>query len=444
MNKGSIKIPQSFFRNIFVKNVAVIMSGTAIAQIISFSLTPIISRLFTPEDFGVLGYFNSILWIIAAGATLQYSQVIVFPKKDEDAMSVLFISCLSVLFISILALIVFLLFPDAIFKSFQPHTIRWIVWALPVAVFFNGMNQSLQAWCIRRQAFFNTSSAQVVRSCFSNSLQLITGYFRYAGAGLVGSMIVAEGMAGQTLAFQILRKDSGILRKFWKKFSPSQLWKLAAEYRDFPLYSAPQNVINSLSQGLPVLLLTYFFGLGTAGIYAFANRMLQVPMNFILGAFKQVFWQKASETLHNGGDLTPLHKKTTLTLFFVGILPSIILLIFAPLLFKWIFGEQWQEAGRYGQWLVLWLFAAFCNPPSQIVARLLRMQRFLLIYEIIVLFIRIAALLVGGYLGSALLTVALFTSVNALTNICLMIIIWYKLNRTSVSHVELDKRKKPI
>jgi len=69
----------------------IVMSGTALAQIIGFALTPIISRLFTPADFGIFGSFSAIVGVVLAGITLDYSQAIMLPKEKNDALDLFFI-----------------------------------------------------------------------------------------------------------------------------------------------------------------------------------------------------------------------------------------------------------------------------------------------------------------------------------------------------------------
>src|SRR3990170_4352978 len=92
--------------SLFVKNVIIVMSGTAVAQIIGFSLTPIISRLFSPSDFGIFGSFNSMATIIAAGATLQYTQAIMLPKEKKDALHLFFFSVLCTFAVGLVSLII--------------------------------------------------------------------------------------------------------------------------------------------------------------------------------------------------------------------------------------------------------------------------------------------------------------------------------------------------
>ena len=123
----------------FVKNVLVVMSGTAVAQAIGFALSPIISRLFSPSDFGVFGSFNSVSTIIAAGATLEYTQAIMLPKEKEDAINLFFVSCLCTFAVGFLCLTFCLLAPASV-NGIMKTSGAWALALLVVATLVNGLN----------------------------------------------------------------------------------------------------------------------------------------------------------------------------------------------------------------------------------------------------------------------------------------------------------------
>lgn len=378
-------------KSTFFRNVLIVMSGTATAQAIGFALSPIISRLFSPSDFGVFGSFSSVLGVIAAGITLQYPQAIMLPKERENAINLFFVSALSTFLIAILCLLFCLLAPSIV-NGLMKTEGYWALTLLVLASVVSGLNQSCQAWSVRVKAFKHTSASQVIRSFSSNGMQIAFGYFGGGPVGLVASTILAEVVASLNL-LRVLIPDFLALRRSVRW---SRMKVLAREYVDFPLYSASQNVLNALSSGLPVLLLTHFYGIAVAGAYAFAMRILQVPMGFVLGALRQVLFQKASEMHHEGKSLAPLYIRTTTGLFAIGILPSIALFVWAPELFKWIFGQQWSMAGEFSRILVLWLLFVFCNLPAVLFARIIRFQRFVFFYDLVLLTGRLLALIAGG------------------------------------------------
>jgi len=405
------------------------MSGTAIAQIVGFVLTPVISRLFNATDFGMFGSFNSIMFVFVAGVTLQYSQAIMLPKQDNDAANVFAVSILSVCVISLLTFVFTWIFSDWFLGILNVRHDQWILWLLPACVFVCGINQTFQAWCVRRKSFKRTASSQVIRAGSVNALQIASGVARQGSGGLIVSSVVADGLASINLAAQVFSLDRAFFKKSlaWEKVKKS-----FAEYREFPLYAAPQNVMNALSQGLPVLLLGHFYGIETAGAYAFGVRVISVPFNFVRTALRQVLFQRVSEIYNREQALFPHFQKMTLGLVALVLPPSLLFFVFSTSLFSWVFGQHWQTAGEFAGWLVLWLMIGFCNVPSVLIARVRRKQKQLFIYEVFQLSLRFTCLIIGGLYLNVHMTVILFTVVGIFTNFALISWVAWDLKRSTV------------
>jgi lipopolysaccharide exporter len=408
----------------FVRSLAVVMAGTAVGQAIGLAFAPIISRLFSPADFGIFGAFIALSNIIGAGVTLEYTQAIMLPREKRDAINVFVLSCFVSVCISALLLIACLAVPR-VFLGLVKSQNGWLLGLLVLAALAGGINQACQAWCVRVKAFKQTSVSQVVRSISSSGVQIGLGLARGGAGGLVMGMVLAE-IAATVNLVRVVRTHLNDLRS---SISWARMLQLAREYRDFPMYAASQNMINYLSQGLPVLLLTNYFGIAVAGAYAFAMRILQAPMALILRALRQVLFQKAAEIHHHGQSLLALYAKTTLGLLVVAAIPSLILLIWAPALFAWVFGSQWRFAGEFARALVLWILVSSCNLPAVLFARLIRIQRAVFIYDLFLLVARCATLLIGGKLLTSLQTIWLFSMVGAAMNLFLILMVGYRVMR---------------
>jgi O-antigen/teichoic acid export membrane protein len=406
----------------FVRNVLVVMSGSVFAQAIGFALSPIISRLFTPADFGAFGSFGAVTGVIASIVTLDYSQAIMLPREREDAGQVFLLSCLATLTVTVLCAAACLLAPNWLtgLLTIRSH---WVLALVVLAVLAAGLNGSCQAWCVRIKSFKQTSASQVVRGLSSNGLQVVLGVARSGAPGLIVSSVLADFLASLNLV-RVIRTD---LRSFISDARWGRLKQLATDYGDFPAYSATQNLLNALSTGLPVLLLTHYFDISVAGAYAFGMRLLNAPMSLLFGALRQVLFQKAGEMQHHGLKLLPLFVKTTVGLFGLGLLPAIVLGTWSPQLFTWIFGNKWQSAGEFARYLVIWLLLSFCNLPAVLFARLIRIQRALFFYNSIVLAVRAVALVLGGLYLTALQSVALFSLVGAVLNLALILFVGHAL-----------------
>jgi O-antigen/teichoic acid export membrane protein len=432
MLKNSVEeTDRQFFKDIrikhlkkgsFLHNLSIVMSGTAIAQLIGIALMPVVSRLFTPGDFGIFGSYNSVLGVITAIVTLQYTQAIMLPKKRSDALDLFFATCFSVVIITLFCLLSGLIIPETIQNIIKVNT-SWFVFLLPVSALAFGFKQALQSWCIRIKAFTTTSKSQIIQSLSSIMIWLISGWFGAGAWGLIIGSIFAQFIASANLLHRFkqdhARNGSGFR---WERVKSA-----AVKYRDFPLYSAPQNLMNALSQGLPVLLLGHFYGITIAGAYAFGMKILQVPANFILRPLRQVLFQKASELENHGQSIYPLFIKSTCGLMALAFLPSLIIFIWAPDIFSWVFGKEWLTAGTYVRWLILWIFISFSNVPSVLFARIMRQQRNLFLFECLVLSSRAIVLIAGGLYWSEMKTIISFSLLGFALNLSLILWIWFIL-----------------
>jgi lipopolysaccharide exporter len=396
----------------FLRNMLVVMSGTAIAQLLGFALAPVIGHLFSPDQFGVYGMFDAISSVVAAAVTLDYAQAIVLPRSDREAMHVFCLACVCTAAASLVTIVGTLLVPVRLLGALASQG-RWVISLLAVAAAAAGINQASQAWCIRRKAFRRTAASQVVRSVSSNGMQIGFGLLRAGAPGLVVSAVTSNVLASLNFVRVVLPD----IRSARKDLRWADVRRAARDYRDFPLFSASENVISAVSRGLPVILLTHFYGIAAAGAYAFGIRILQAPMGFALGALRQVLFQRASEAHNNGARIGPLYRKATLGLLACCVVPAACFVLWAPQIFVLVFGPQWRTAGDLARSLVLWLACMFCNLPAELFAKILRLQRYTFFIDITSLVLRTAALTVGGLFLPVSTTVLLFSIVGAGINV---------------------------
>ena len=398
----------------FKANVLTLMAGTAIAQIITVAISPILTRLFSPSAFGIFGIYLSIVSIVTAVVTLRYDQALILPKENKEAAHLFWASLLSVAAISGLSLILCVLFFKEILLIVNAQELNGWILFLPFSIFFSGIYQTLNSWSTRSKQFKRASISLVTRSVTGSSVQIFSGFANSGFGGLIGGSILGDFLASLTLAFQVKRDDKNILKDGLRRDSISQF---ARQYSDFPLYSSPQNFLNAISQNIPLLLLAKFFGPAIVGFYAIGIRILQLPMNFVLISLRQVFFQKASEVYNSGGNTYALFKKTTVWLLTTAVIPALIVILFGPKIFGFVLGDSWVVSGEYARWLTIWLYFSFANVPAIIFYQILRKQKTLFLLDSLLLLCRVAALLWGGLiLKDPWKTIVLYSLVGAAFN----------------------------
>jgi O-antigen/teichoic acid export membrane protein len=410
----------------FLRNVAVITGGTAAAQLITFAFSPLITRLYGPEAFGVLGVFLAALAVVMPLSNLTYGIAIVIPKSDREAKALIKLSILIGLVVTILLGMALGIFHKPIANAIGFTAASSLLFLGPIVVFFSATAQPLQQWLVRRKQFRVISRIALIEATVSGSSKTAIGLI-VATAPVLLMLNATVGIVNTLLLWQSARRTlmgerqepSDSLNESTNAIS---FKAVAFKYRDFPLFRTPQVWLNTVSHSIPTLMLAAFVGPAAAGFYSMARRVLGLPSTLISKAVGTVFLPHITAASHRSEKLRPLIIKSTLALGLVGLLPFTIVVVFGPGLFLFIFGDKWGVAGEYARWLAIWLYFGFINVPSVQSIPLLDLQGYFLLYEILVVALRMGALTYGAIVfESDLAAVALFSVVGALVNIVLIV-----------------------
>ena len=412
---------RDFSEKPFIRNVIILVTGTAAAQVIGLISSPIITRLYGPEAFGLMGAFLAIVSILSPIAALTYPIAIVLPKRDQDAKGLIKLSLLITLIISITSLIILVLFNKQIISTFNLTEIAAFLYLIPLVIIFSGLVQVVHQWLIRTKQFSINARVTILQSIILNGSKIGIGLFHPIGAVLVVLSALGSGLQALLMIFFAKRSDYQTNTQFIGE--KKTLKELAKQHNDFPKYRAPEVFLNAVSTGLPVLMLTAFFGPASAGFYTIGRTVLTMPSRLIGNAVGDVFYPRIAEAAINKEDMTKLIKKGTLALAGVGLVPFGLIILFGPFLFSFVFGSEWVVAGEYARWIALWSYLGFMNTPSVKALPVLRAQRFHLFYTIFMLITRLGVLGIGYYVFSSdLVAIALFGISGALLNVGLITI----------------------
>jgi len=410
----------SIIKSQFVRNVTIVASGTAVAQLVTMAFSPVITRLYGAEAFGVLGTFIAMVAIIAPVSGLTYPVAIVLPKKDEDAGSIARLSLYTGFALAVVVGLILLFLGHRILEAFQVGEIGNFIFLLPPVIIFSVWLQVNEQWLIRKQHFKLRAKVEAAKALVVNGAYATAGLIKPVAAVLL--VISALGHGIHALMLNVgLGKKRGYAKQGKRALSLAAIRKLAKEYKDFPVYRAPQVFINAVSQSLPVLMLSAFFGPASAGFYTLGRRLLKMPTALIGKSVGDVFYPDITKAAHNKEDLTMYILNATLGLAAIGIIPFSIIVIAGPGLFEFVFGSEWYRAGEYARWMAFWLFFAFINRPSVMSLPVLKLQGSFLVYEIISVLLRVIALLTGFYFfENEVVTIMLFSFTGVVLNFYLI------------------------
>lgn len=402
----------------FVRNVAILSSGQAIAQGLAIAASPILTRLYTPDAFGLFGLLIAFSAILAVVSGLRYELAIVTARDDQSAANLLALSCGIVLLVTALSVGLVGFGGSWMAGLVNRPGFGELLWWLPVLVLAGGMFQVLSYWTTRRKNFKQFAVSKVVRSVASLVTQISAGLATIGPIGLIGGRALGAFLAGGILAAQIWRDDRSSVMSSMKF---SHLVKAAKENTRFPKYNAPQNLINSVSQASVPYTLAAIFGVEIVGLYYLAERVMKTPSVLVAGSVRRVFYQRASEIHNKGKSFRKLLMSTIAGLILIGITPLVLLLLFGPELFSLVFGEDWRKAGILAQWLASWWFFSFVSAPAVETFIILKLQKYLLYYQISISVARIVAILMGAMIGDDIAAIAACSLVGMVFNLALMI-----------------------
>lgn len=399
-----------FIKRPFVRNVVTVASGTAVSQAITMVFSPLITRLYGPEAYGMLGVFMSIVGILGGVAAMTYPIAIVLPKSDADAAGLARVSIYTSMATSVLTAIVLFFFGSAILSFLKAEAISSFMYLIPAFMLIATISLVASQWLIRKKAFALTAKVTVWQNLIINMIKVGMGFLHPTSAALIMTNTFGV-LLGAVLMLLGLRKVPARSLQTTEVVKPdSSTWALAKRHGDFPLLRAPQVLINSVSQSLPVMMLAAFYGTSSAGFYSIALAVLGIPVALIGGSVMQVFYPRINEAIHRGEDVRTLIVKATVGLALSGALPFAVVIIAGPMLFSFVFGSEWRIAGIYAQWLSLWLFFQYINKPAVSAIPALEIQRGLLIYELFSTGTKVLALYLGYTLfESDVAVVALFS-----------------------------------
>jgi len=412
--KGTI-INSSFYNSESAFNhVAILVGSTAIAQAVGILTIPIISRIYSPSDYGIMAVYASVIAILVEISGFRYQYAIPLPKHDRDAKALFLLSLgLHIIFIFFLSL--FLFFAGAFFlKYISMSELIPYRYMFPIGILVTGFYVMLMQWAIRARLFSSIARTKVTQSVSGALTKIILGFLGIRPMGLVIGTIVAQS-GGITTLLSSLLKEKGLPR-----IDLADIRRVALRYRKFPMYNTWSGLLNTFGmQVVPILIVTYYSP-DVAGLFAMAQSLLHLPSALAGEAVGQVFLQRASVARYKE-TLKDLSFRTYIFLLTLGFFPLLLISFFSPTIFSVILGERWIEAGMYARIIGPWIAYGFVYSPLSRLYSLLERQGIGLLFEIVFIISRISAFWLGAYFGNPLLSVGLFSLVSFLIPIVRML-----------------------
>ncbi len=406
----------NLFHSDLIKNSGKLLSANVIAQAISLLIYPVLTRIYSQADFGLLNLYSSIVAIIVILSTAQYQYAIPIPKDNNISRGSFHVGLIVLLLCTIL-LILLLPFSHPVASVFNAPELAHYLWLVPVSVLFLGFWQLLNYWYTRQKNFNSISGFQISQTLFSAGGKLGMGWM-----GKAGGLLYASAFAPMlSVLFSVIahRKCLKPLMEFHKEYC----YQAAKQFKNFPLFTMPRGVINNFSNNLPALLLTSYFGLNKVGLWGMAMTLSFIPINIIAGSLYQVFFQRIAERVNAKQSIRSFFRKYWLWATLISLVLFAILFVVLPDLSEWLLGSGWRLTGEFIRWMLPWLCLTILLSPHGYLPDLFYKQRIELFFEIALFVVRIVALVVGIHLSDFTLAIAGYCLGSAFVKMAMFI--WY-------------------
>ncbi|QTA90024.1 oligosaccharide flippase family protein [Desulfonema magnum] len=407
-------------KDTFAGNIAKLMVGNATAQVISILVIPIVTRLFSPDDYGIFSLYLSITVLFTLTSSLSYVSAILLPKNDIEASNVFGLTVLTVTGVSFLVCIIVLLGGKQVCHYFNITQVESYLWILPASIFIDGIYSALNYWSLRKKRFTQLSLSKIVATSCDKCLSLCCGLLGYVHASiLIVSRLIGVFFSILTLGHAIWKKDRDAIKS---SITIVKISQSAKRYRKFPLISNWSVLLGNISRQVPIIMIAIFFSPDIVGIYALTTRVLGMPMKLIGDAIFRVFFQKIAELKNQGKELGDISLKLLTYLISIVVVPIAFISIIGREVFIILFGNTWVLAGTFAQILCFVYLFTFISRPFFAFFNVLERQEVRFYFDSAFLIVRICSLFIGGLMDNVLLAMILYSICSII--IYLICIFW--------------------
>jgi O-antigen/teichoic acid export membrane protein len=339
------------------KHVLTVLGGAVGAQALPLAAAPLITRLCTPAELGAFSVWLGVVSVAAIAATLRLDAAMVLDHGSEHQATGFGVVAYAASAVAICMTIVAIALrelglPGAVHMSWTA------LLTLGVGTWLTGYMQITLAYATSRNAFGKAAKAKICAAGGIALAQLALLLAGAADAALLGGHLLglAVGLLAAIVLLDPPRPRVGLLP------DPAQR-RYLHRHRAFWRFSVPSNLLNVLVGQLPLFLIGARHGALAAGLYALTQRVLYAPVALLASSVLEVFKRQSVLDFQANGNCRDAYRSTFRVLVLLGIGPSLLLFLFSPQLFAWVFGENWRAAGELARILAPLYFLNFIASP---------------------------------------------------------------------------------
>lgn len=411
-----MKLWDNIRESVLVREAATVVSGNVLAQVISMLAYLVLTRIFSPSDYALFNIFYSYIEVLVILSTCKYELAVVVAQDDRETSAVMRFALRlnAVVALLLLTLVAVLYFVGGLPDSFS--SLGAIVLLIPPMVFFSGSSRVYAALFNRLHRYRLIAAYETTNASAGFVIKALFGLVGLKQAGLPLGAVLGQASANLLYRFRL----RGVALP---KVSRSEQVAAARKHRNFPLFVASKDFINSLSASLPFLWLAMYFDRADVGLFGLAFTVVFRPVNLINNACERVLYARTAECVRAHRSISSVIRHFLLVVNAVAIPAGIVGWFVAEPLFTFLFGSNWTGCGVYVRALLPWIVLSLSSTSLMFVSNIFSTQRIEFGFYLVLFVLRVAAIAVGIHAGSFLLAIRLYATAGAL--VAASLLVWY-------------------
>jgi O-antigen/teichoic acid export membrane protein len=418
---GSLKPKSEFSRNLLT-----LMTGTALAQAIPIAIMPILTRIYSPEQFGVFALYMAFTTMVAVLATGRYELAIMLPRKNEDAINILVLSVLICVAVTLVTFVIVFIFNAEITLLLGDPSISIWLYFVPISVFLTGIYQSLNYWNNRNKQYKKIAINRVAQASTTGALNLGMGIGGIGIAGLVLGSLLGQVIATSLFIKVFFRKD----HRYLQEIKGLKILALVKKYKKMPIYNLPNVAVDNIRLSGIFILIAKFYSTATLGQFTLAWKAVQAPMAIVGSSISQVFFQKLSNSSKK--DLYSIVLSFLWKAFLFSSPIFLVIYFVAPNVFSFFFGSDWILAGQAVSIMTPWLFFNFISSPLSTLYIILNKQEVVLLFSIAYMTVPLALLVIFNKLEFLVILELITLSMSIMLVFFIGLIVFYTKKESEI------------
>ncbi|MBC2324178.1 lipopolysaccharide biosynthesis protein [Listeria booriae] len=344
------------------KSFLLLLTGNTAGQLITLLISPILTRIYSPDDFGLFSVYTSLLVMLLSFSTLCLEKAVPLEKDIANVKQLIATSGFAVIIVALIVAVLGLT-PWSLYTIYGVHTTYMNSLLLSLGLVFAGIYQVMSYQLLGAQHYKKLTNSKLIQAVGNGASQLAISPMKVSsGFGLIIGDVIGRGVTTVYVTCDF----------FWKtKDIPVQLSKMTAllkKYRNFPLFSTWSTFLNVLSTQLIFLMLIRLYGVEITGYFSLTQKSIGMPITLIGGAISQIFYSEASRLFEkHAKKVLHLYLKIIKWCFLAGVIIFAGFAFISPTVFSLVFGSQWEFSGElYRSLVFLYIIQFAILPISQI------------------------------------------------------------------------------